>query len=102
MKVEYFKTEYLLLFVLAFLFEEKCALGGNPRTITMPLRKYRETHKTTKEKRDVPESDINPKYHDNLSGRPGQGYYLAIQLGTPPQLVSFRRNNFKLLICLKI
>ena len=85
--------------MLACLFEGICALDGIPRTITIPLRKYRDTHKTIKEKRDV--SDSSPKYHDNLSGRPGQGYYLAIQLGTPPQAVS-SHNNFKILKCLKI
>ena len=98
MKVEYFQTEYLLFFVLAFLFEEICALEA--KTITMPLRKYRDTRKILKEKRDVSESDISPTYHDNLSGRPGQGYYLSIQLGTPPQSVSLRPNNFKIFLWL--
>ena len=99
--VDYFGIKHLVLFhVLACLFGEICALDGSKKAISIPLRKYRDTHKT-KHKRDVSNSDINPKYHDNLSGRPGQGYYLAIQLGTPPQAVS-SHDNFKILKYLKV
>ncbi|XP_028405521.1 beta-secretase 1-like [Dendronephthya gigantea] len=96
MKAKSLHRDYLILFnVVACLLEGLCALDAS-RTITIPLRKYRDTHVKTKEKRDLP--DVNPKYHDNLSGRPGQGYYLAIQLGTPPQslnvLVDTGSSNF--------
>ena len=30
---------------------------------------------------------------ENLKGRPGQGYYIAILIGTPPQRVSFILNK---------
>lgn len=82
----YFRREYLVLFnVLMCFFECLYAFDDIPRTIRIPLRKFREPHKG-KEKRDV--SDSSPNYRDNLQGRPGQGYYLAVQLGTPPQSVS--------------
>ena len=99
MKVECLGTKYLVLLVC--LFERAYTLDSVSRKITIPLRKYRDTNRTT-EKRDVIEADntdISPSYHDNLSGRPGQGYYLAIQIGTPPQSVSscIKLQNIKML-----
>ena len=52
-------------------------------TIKIPLRRMK-LAKRTIEKREI------QSYRDNLQGRPGQGYYVAIQLGTPPQFVSFK------------
>lgn len=39
-------------------------------------------------KRDLRDSRGNPT--ENLKGRPGQGYYIATDLGTPPQRVSYK------------
>lgn len=55
-------------------------------TIKVPLRGVKRSNKTIG-KRELPSV---PSFHDNLQGRPGQGYYLAVQLGTPPQLVSVK------------
>ena len=93
MKVECFGTKYLVILI--------CLFGRiYARKITIPLRKSLNFNKTT-EKRDVIDTtdDVSPTYHDNLSGRPGQGYYLAIQIGTPPQSVSFRFQLRKVKMC---
>ena len=39
-------------------------------------------------KRDLRDSRGNPT--ENLKGRPGQGYYISTDLGSPPQRVSNR------------
>lgn len=104
MKFECFQIKhyYILVSVLACSLEGIYALEGVSKTISIPLRKYRDAQ-TSKGKRDLSEyseDSVSPKYHDNLSGRPGQGYYLAIELGTPPQAVSIRK-NFRILQGLK-
>lgn len=74
--------------VLIFLFEGFYAFNDKRQVITIPLRKKRESRvNIQKQRRELTDSS-SPEYHDNLSGRPGQGYYLAIDLGTPPQTVS--------------
>lgn len=77
----------LALFVLLCFFHRLPATDGNytdtMTTIKIPLRRMK-LPKRTIQKREI------QTYRDNLQGRPGQGYYIAIQLGTPPQLVSFK------------
>ena len=48
-------------------------------------------------KRDLHDKQGIPT--ENLKGRPGQGYYIAANLGTPPQRVSSREFSWKLGKC---
>ena len=50
---------------------------GKKGSYSVPLRRT---------KRDLRDSRGNPT--ENLKGRPGQGYYIATDLGTPAQRVS--------------
>ncbi|XP_046854422.1 beta-secretase 1-like [Xenia sp. Carnegie-2017] len=84
--------------VLIFLFEGFYAFNDKRQVITIPLRKKRESRVNIQKQRRELTDSLSPEYHDNLSGRPGQGYYLAIDLGTPPQtlnvLVDTGSSNF--------
>lgn len=77
----------LALFFLVGLFDHFAATdvhNDSRATIKIPLRRMKRVKKTI-EKREAPDS---PEYRDNLQGRPGQGYYLAILLGTPAQMLN--------------
>ena len=54
------------------------ASGGKPNRngVSVPLRR---TKRGLKDMKGVPT--------ENLKGRPGQGYYIAVEMGTPPQRV---------------
>ena len=58
----------------------------NKRTVAVSLMRAR---RGSKDKTGIPT--------ENLKGRPGQGYYIAVELGTPPQRVRedyvFRLSN---------
>lgn len=76
------RVELISVWLGTFLltFTVKCNFGGRHvknRIYRMPLlRTKRDLH----DKQGIPT--------ENLKGRPGQGYYIAANLGTPPQRVS--------------
>ena len=63
---------------LVLIFCLKLISGGKKGSYRVPL---------LRSKRDLRDSRGNPT--ENLKGRPGQGYYIATDLGTPAQRVSF-------------
>jgi len=68
------------------------SLAGKKGSYSIPLLRT---------KRDLRDSRGNPT--ENLKGRPGQGYYIATDLGTPAQRVSgvdFSQGAILLLVAL--
>ena len=57
--------------------------GKTTRTVSFPLMRSRRAA--------IGKDDSSS---ENLKGRPGQGYYIAIELGTPPQRVIIKKIAF--------
>lgn len=78
-----------LLLILCF----DIASAAKKGSYSVPLRRT---------KRDLRDSRGNPT--ENLKGRPGQGYFIATDLGTPAQRVSkahliFTRDTCMIFLC---
>lgn len=81
--------------MIVFIFMLKASTLG--KTFNYTKDRLQKDHDERTEKRSVsfsllrgrrtPLKDLNTPTTDNLKGRPGQGYYIAIELGTPPQRV---------------
>lgn len=93
-------TSRIVVVVICFLcvLIETCT-AARSHVYTIPLRKGKETSfAETVGEPAVRTNQVNVSVEEqknNIRGRPGLGYYIEVDIGTPPQKVSFNFNNLK-------